>query len=271
MSDCERLVAGSGASRFRILGVSVDAVTVDELQRRLEQMVRDGEHSLVLNVNVNALNLASTLPWLREFYNTASLVFCDGAGVMLGARILGHRIPQRITYADWMWQLAEFAELRGLSLFFLGARPGVAEEAAARLRQRFPDLNIVGTHHGYYDKSAASADNAAIIDSINAVRPDVLIVGFGMPLQERWLMENWDRIQARVALTGGAAFDYVSGMLRRAPRWMTQHGLEWLGRVLIEPRRLWRRYLVGNPSFLWRVLEQRFGLDGGSSQGHSER
>ncbi len=271
MSEREPTMAGSAALRFQVLGVSVDAVTVDELHRLLEQMVRAGEHSLVLNVNVHALNLASTLPWLREFYNKARLVFCDGAGVILGARILGHRIPQRITYADWMWQLAEFAAKHGLSMFFLGGRPGVAEEAAAKLRKRFPDLNIVGAHHGYYDKSAGGPDSLGIIKSINAVRPDLLIVGFGMPLQERWLMENWEQIEARVALTGGAVFDYVSGRLRRPPQWMTKHGLEWLGRVLIEPRRLWRRYLVGNPSFLWRVLKQRFGLDGERGRALNER
>ena len=94
----------------------------------------------------------------------------------------------------------------------------------------------------------------------NAVKPNILIVGFGTPLKERWLMENWDRIEVNVALTGGAVFDYVSGELRRAPRWMTDHGLEWLARLIIEPCRLWKRYLIGNPLFLWRVLKQRLGL-----------
>jgi N-acetylglucosaminyldiphosphoundecaprenol N-acetyl-beta-D-mannosaminyltransferase len=192
--------------------------------------------------------------------NSAEIVFCDGAGVVLGARILGNHIPQRITYADWTWQLAEFAEPRGFTLFFLGARPGVADKAAANLKARYPDLRIVGTHHGYFDKTPGSAENEAVIEQINTVRPNILIVGFGMPLQERWLMENWDRIDANVALTGGAVFDYVSGELQRAPRWMTDNGLEWLGRLLIEPRRLWRRYLIGNPLFLWRVLKQRLGL-----------
>ncbi len=94
----------------------------------------------------------------------------------------------------------------------------------------------------------------------NAVKPNIIIVGFGMQPQERWLMENWDRIEINVALTGGAVFDYVSGELRRAPRWMTDHSLEWLAWLIIEPRRLWKRYLIGNPLFLWRVLKQRLGL-----------
>jgi N-acetylglucosaminyldiphosphoundecaprenol N-acetyl-beta-D-mannosaminyltransferase len=156
-----------------------------------------------------------------------------------------------------MWQLARFAQGRDHSLFLLGARPGVADKAAANLRERFPGLRIVGTHHGYFDKAPGSPENEAVIREINAASPNILIVGFGMPLQERWLMDNWDRIEVNVALTGGAVFDYVSGELPRAPRWMTDHGFEWLGRLIIEPGRLWKRYLVGNPIFILRVLGQR--------------
>ena len=205
------------------------------------------------------MNLSCDLPRFRAFLNSADIVFCDGAGVILGARILGHPSSQRITYADWIWQLAKFAEPRDFTFFFLGARPGVADKAAARLRERFPNLRIVGTHHGYFDKTPGSPENEAVIRKINAGKPNILIMGFGMPLQEHWLMENWDRIEANVALAGGAVLDYASGELRRAPRWMTDHGLEWLGRLLIEPRRLWRRYLIGNPLFLWRIFRQKMG------------
>jgi N-acetylglucosaminyldiphosphoundecaprenol N-acetyl-beta-D-mannosaminyltransferase len=245
---------------IQILGINVHPMTVEDLHARIEATIREDSHALVLNVNVHCLNLAYREPWLRQFQNRAPLVFCDGAGVRLGARILGHRIPQRITYADWMWQLAKFAERRGFTLFFLGARPGVADKAAARLKERFPDLRVLGTHHGYFDKTPGSFENQAVIEEINTVQPNILIIAFGMPLQERWLMENWEHIEANVALTGGAVFDYVSGELRRPPRWMTDNGLEWLGRLLIEPRRLGRRYVIGNPLFLWRVLKQRLGL-----------
>jgi len=217
-------------------------------------------HALVLNVNVNCLNLGMAHRWLREFLNQAEIVFCDGAGVMLGAQILGHQIPERITYADWIWQLAEFAEPHGYTFYFLGARSGIAEQAAQNLRKRFPTLKIVGVRDGYFDKTANSKENEAVIATINACRPNILVLGMGMPLQERWLMENWDRLNVNVVLTGGAVFDYISGELQRAPQWMTDNGLEWLGRLLIEPRRLWKRYVVGNPLFLWRVLQQRFGL-----------
>lgn len=244
-----------------MLGVQITPLSVSQLHDSLENYIRQDQKALVLNVNVNCLNLAYEQTWLRSFLNTAKITFCDGAGVILGARSLGYRIPQRITYADWIWQLAKFAEPRGFTFFFLGARPGVAEQAATSLRKRFPDLRIVGTYHGYFDKTPGNQENEAVIQQINAVRPNILIVGFGMPLQERWLKENWDRIDANIALTGGAVFDYVSGELRRAPRWMTDHGLEWLGRLIIEPRRLWKRYLLGNPLFLWRVFKQKIGYE----------
>jgi N-acetylglucosaminyldiphosphoundecaprenol N-acetyl-beta-D-mannosaminyltransferase len=214
-------------------------------------------HALVLNANVRALNLAYEQPWFRYLLNRAELVYCDGAGVRLGTMISGGHLPGRITLADWAWELAEFAAARGYSLYFLGARPGVAEKAAARLQERFRSLQIAGTHHGYFNKEVDHPENLAVVDHINRVRPDVLIMGFGMPLQERWLLENWDRLDARTALAGGAAFDFISGDLKRAPAWMNDHGMEWLGRFLIEPRRLWHRYLVGNPLFLWRVLRYR--------------
>ena len=236
----------------------MDPVTVDELHAALLRLTSEDELSLVLNANAHCLNLCYQDPALRDFLNRADLVFCDGVGVMLAARILGKRIPEKITYADWAWRLAAFAEAKGLSLYFLGARPGIADEAARRLRRRHPGLQIAGTRHGYFDHSAGSPENAAVVREINAAAPDILLVGFGMPLQERWLAENRARLNAGVALAGGAVFDYVSGGLRRGPRLLTANGLEWLARLLVEPRRLWRRYLVGNPLFLARVLRQRF-------------
>jgi len=244
-------------SRVDVLGVGVDPVTVDGLQAEIKRLARSAERGTVLNVNANCLNLTYGSPALREFFNGADVVFCDGSGVMLAAKLLGKRLPARITYADWAWHLAAFAEAEGLSLFLLGARPGVADRAAQELRERHPGLRIAGVRHGYFDHTPDSPENEAVLHEVNSAKPDILLVGLGMPLQERWLMHNRHRIEAGVALTGGAVFDYVSGDLRRGPRLLTDNGLEWLARLLVEPRRLWRRYLLGNPLFLLRVLRQR--------------
>ncbi len=258
------------ANRVDVLGVGVDPLTVEDLHAEIGRLVGGGGPALVLSANVHCLNLCYEDPALRDFLNRAEVVLCDGAGVMLAARILGGRIPERITYADWAWRLAAFAAARGFSLYFLGARPGVADEAARRLKQRYPALRIAGVHHGYFDHGMGSQENEAVVGEINAARPDILLVGLGMPLQEYWLMENRHRLEAGVALTGGAVFDYVSGRLRRGPRLLTANGFEWLARLLVEPRRLWRRYLVGNPLFLIRVTRQRLGLTQGEAQRYEE-
>ena len=140
----------SGRSgQCRVLGVHVSGLTVRELHNRIASLIENEKRALVLNVNVHALNLAYKRPWLREFLNRAHLVFCDGAGVVLGARILGCDLGRRITYADWMWQLAAFCEQHEYALYFVGARPGVAERAAASLKARYPGLRVAGTQHGY--------------------------------------------------------------------------------------------------------------------------
>ena len=239
--------------------MGVDPATVDGLHAGIRRLVRR-RGGVVLNVNAHCLNLCYGDPALRRFFNAADLVFCDGAGVRLAAKILGGHLPERITYADWLPRLASFAESEGLSLFFLGARPGVAENAARRLRGTHPTLKVVGVRHGFFDRVSGGPENEAVVAEINAASPDVLLLGLGMPLQERWLMENLGRLNVGVALTGGAVFDYASGGLRRGPRLLTDNGLEWLARLLVEPGRLWRRYLLGNPLFLARIVRQRLAL-----------
>ena len=255
-------MAQIGLSPISLLGINIHPLRVADLHELIATIVSHKWKALILHMNVYGMNLAFEQSWLQDFFNNAQIVFCDGAGVKLGARIQGNYIPERITYADWMWQVSEFAAAKGFSLYFLGALPGVAQKAASKLQEKYPRLQIVGTHHGYFDMQINSLENKALVDEINQLQPNILVLGFGMPLQERWLCENWNQLNVNIALTGGAVFDYISGDLNRAPGWMTNNGFEWMGRLLIEPRRLWRRYLVGNPLFLWRVLKQKYNLPG---------
>lgn len=241
-------------------GIRIHQFTVDSFFYLINHIIQNRCKALIASVNVYAMNLAYEHEWFRKFLNNSDYAFCDGAGVVLGARILGQHLPQRFTSADWLWDLAAYAEEQDFSFYFLGARPGIAEKAALRLREHHPNLRILGIQHGYFDKTQGSKENDKIIQDINQRQPNILLVGFGMPLQERWLMENWDRLEVNVGITLGAVFDYISGELKRAPSWFTNHGLEWLGRLIIEPRRLWKRYLIGNPLFLLRVIKQRLRL-----------
>lgn len=247
-------------AHISLLGTPLSLCDKTALLAFIQQAVAQKQAITVLSGNIYSFNLAYERPWLRAFFNRADIVRLDGAGVRLGARILGHTTPQRMTWADFGWDLAEMAARNGLTMFLLGSKAGIADKAAAKLKERYPELQIVGTHHGYFDKTRDSAANQAVLQMIADAQPDLLIVGFGMPLQERWLSETRDLLAATVVLTGGAVFDYISGELQRGPAWMNDHGLEWLARLLIEPRRLWKRYVIGNPLFVWRVLKQKLGL-----------
>ncbi len=235
-----------------ILGVQVHPVGVPEVHGYIEKVIAEEKKALVLNVNIHCVNLALHSPWLRDFLNAAQMVFCDGDGVRWGLRILGMNPPPKITYDRWLWQLAELAAEKEYSFYFLGGKPGVAEEAAGKIRERFPAVRFAGTQHGYFEKSGP--ENERVIEEINAARPDILILGFGMPVQEAWLKANWERVHAHIFLTGGAAFDYAAGRARRAPGWMIRANLEWLFRLYEEPKRLFRRYIYGNPYFMFRVF-----------------
>jgi len=226
-----------------------------EVHAFISAVIRRREKALVMNLNVHCVNLACRIDWLREFLDNAQLVFCDGDGVRWGVKLLGYAPPPKITYAQWMWDFALYCEQNGFSLYFIGAKPGVAGQAADRLKVKFPRLIFKGTSDGYFSKEGA--ENDRVIQEINELKPDILITGFGMPVQERWLKENWEKIDAHIFLTGGAVFDYLSGNLARAPEWMVHYQLEWLFRLFQEPKRLFTRYVVGNPLFFLRVLREK--------------
>ena len=242
-------------SESHIFDIPVDLARPRELLERITGWVASGERGRrVMYVNAHVLNQSLAQTSLREALHDADLVYCDGYGVRLAAKALEVQIPHRMTGADWIWDLAALCEPLGLSIYLLGSEPGRAHEAAARLLQLHPDLRIAGAHHGYFDLGSAHAER--VLEDVNARRPDILLVGMGTPKQEMWVRENADRVDAGVLWTVGALFDYVSGHTPRAPGWLADNGLEWIFRLAIEPQRMWRRYLLGNPVFVSRVAAQ---------------
>jgi N-acetylglucosaminyldiphosphoundecaprenol N-acetyl-beta-D-mannosaminyltransferase len=155
-----------------------------------------------------------------------------------------------MTGADWVHDLARLCVAHGHSLYLLGGTQGSAAEAAQRLQRWYPGLTVAGTHWGF-------ELNPGAVQTIRDSGADILLVGMGSPRQERWIAAHQSELGVPVVWAVGALFDFVSGRLARGPRWMTEHGLEWLCRLAVEPRKLWRRYLIGNPRFLWRVLRSR--------------
>jgi N-acetylglucosaminyldiphosphoundecaprenol N-acetyl-beta-D-mannosaminyltransferase len=237
---------------MELLGLPFHRVGVQEVLAFIEETIARNQKAIALNLNVYCMNLARKHRWLHEFIQRAHLVFCDGDGVRLGLKLSGYSPPPKITYNEWLWQLAAFCESKGYRLYFIGGKPGVALAAATNLKTKHPNLQIVGIQHGYFDKQGE--DNQVVVNDINRASPDILLVCLGMPLQERWIAENWQSVNAHVFLKGGAAFDYASGRLQKAPALFIRWHLEWFYRLLQDPLRLFGRYVLGNPYFVLRVL-----------------
>lgn len=232
-----------------ILDVVINRCTAEGAIKRIEGFLHLQEPHQVFIVNAHTLNLAWENPRYRDILNSADLVLNDGVGLNWAARLFGDPFPENLVGTDFIPRLmGEFQE-KGYSFYFLGSPPGVAEKAAHNLRGRFPRLRILGAHHGYF----APEEEKQVISEINRLNPDILLVGLGNPFQEEWIHRNFKSLNVKVSIGVGAFFDYMSGRVRRAPRWMLNNGMEWVFRLLVEPKRLWRRYLVGNPKFIFRV------------------
>lgn len=242
--------------RVQLLGGPVDLVSRSSVLRFISGAVAAGRKAIIGNQNFHSLYLSRRNASLATFFDAADLIEIDSTPLLFWANLLGLRLTRehRSTYLDWRDEFWRRASRSGWRVFCLGATQAVNDVAVARLAARWPGAVIAG-HHGYFDQRRGGVENAEIVARINAFRPDVLLVGMGMPLQETWIVENYAALASGVALSVGAAFDYEAGEQSPAPRIYGELGLEWLYRLVREPRRLSGRYLV-EPWFLVpRALE----------------
>ncbi|MDD5217215.1 MAG: WecB/TagA/CpsF family glycosyltransferase [Candidatus Omnitrophica bacterium] len=228
----------------------------EEVHQYICKVIQSGQKAILYNLNIHAFNISFKEPWFLEFIQKTNLVFIDGDGVRWGLKLLGQAPPPKMSTTRWIWQLAEFCAQNGYSLFLLGAKPGTAEAAAKCLQNKFPGLRIAGTQDGYFQKTGD--ENERVVAKINSVKPDILLTCFGMPAQEKWISENWNKIHAHIFIKGGAVMDYVTGRLGEAPKWILKIQMEWLFRVFEEPYRLLGRYLHDIPCFFYHVLCEKF-------------
>ncbi len=235
-----------------VLGVPIARIDLAGLLSRIvESIERPSPAPLLLAyANAHTCNLAARDPAFRRALHQMDIVYLDGNGPRLAAWLSGATLPRRMTGADWIHDLCQLCVERGFGLYFLGAQPGVAAAAAHVLQRAHPGLCVLGTHDGYFSPSAWPG----IEQEIQSLAPAILVVGMASPHQETWMLEVAPRLGVRVIWGAGGMFDYASGRLHRAPPWMRAIGLEWLGRMLVEPRRLLPRYLLGIPFFLGRSL-----------------
>ena len=185
-------IDGDGRSASRVFGIPIELAQPAEMLRTITDWVGSGSPHRVMYVNAHVVNESRAMPELRRALESAELVYCDGYGVRLAARVLEVPVPHRMTGADWVWGLAALCEAAGSSLYLLGSDPPIAQQAAARLKRWYPDLNIAGSHHGYFDLDSPHSER--VIEDINARDPDILIVGMGTPKQELWVQRNAHRL-----------------------------------------------------------------------------
>ena len=226
-------------ARLMILGVPVDAITYASWLQRTDRWIRAGGGARhVCTVNPEFIMIAQNDPIFFAILQRAAICLPDGVGLLWAGRHLGAPLPQRVTGSDGLPYIARHAAERGWKLFFLGAAPGVAEKAAVILRERYPGLQVAGTHGG----SPAEDEEDHIVDLVNRSGADILFVAYGAPAQDKWIARNLPRLQVSMAMGVGGSLDFIAGVIPRAPDWMRQRGLEWLYRLLRQPWR-WRRML----------------------------
>lgn len=236
-----------------VVGLPIRPFDMNGLVETAVARAKAGARTFGCYANAHTVNLACSDEQFRRTISECDILYCDGASVAWASRFAERRLPGRITAMDYFPVLARRCAEEGLSVFMLGSADGVAEKAASALRASFPSLRIVGTHSGHFD--IARSDE--VVAAINAARPDVLAVGMSSPRQEYWLAEHGAKISAPLQWCVGALFDYLAGMERRAPAWMCHLGMEWCFRLAMDPVGKWRRYLIGNPRFVFNTLRWR--------------
>jgi len=245
-----------------IANIPIHLLTVNDLHHGIEKTVINNEKRLFLHANARLIELANTQEkWLQDFFNNeVEYVLCDGSGVQLAARLTGQRVPQKIAYNIWVWNFIRFAVQKKLSVYFLGAKETTLLGAIKKSKEFAPEINIVGHHHGFFDKKKNSPQNRIVLEHIRKANPDILMVGFGMPVQERWIKENFDQLEAKCIFSCGGAFDFISGNKTVAPAIFRKLYLEWLFRFMLEPSRLFSRVTVSNMTFL-KIVFQNLARD----------
>lgn len=231
------------------LGVGVCALDMEATLEAAKEIIKSGDPSFIVAINPEKIMKARLDPELTELLNSAALKIPDGVGIVLASRLNGGRIKSRVTGIDLMDKICCLANDKGYRVYMLGGKPGIAQQAAQVLMERYRNIQIVGTQDGYFSKDEEA------VQKIREAKPEILFVAMGSPRQEKWIVKNKAQLGVPLLMGVGGSYDVLCGNIKRAPRWMCKLGLEWLYRLVKEPWR-YKRMLV-LPIFLWKVILER--------------
>jgi N-acetylglucosaminyldiphosphoundecaprenol N-acetyl-beta-D-mannosaminyltransferase len=245
--------------RVNIAGAEIDTYSFDEVvDIIIDRALTSSTPEYVVTPNAQHINNLQTDDLFQEIYRHAALSVPDGVPLLWAAKFLRTPLNGRVNGTDLFEKICEMGSKKPLKIFFLGGRPGAAEKAAEILESRYPGLKIAGTYCPPYGFETNALEGQKINQQILEINPQILFVGLGSPKQEKWIYANYQELKVPMSIAIGVSFELVAGMVSRAPEWMQKSGLEWLFRLVVEPKRLWKRYILGNPQFVWSIVKQKF-------------
>lgn len=250
----DRSAVGARRDCADIMGVLIDRISRAGVLDQIDAFIQAGGAHQIVTINVDFLNIVHHEPAFLRVLNEAAISVPDGMPLLWVSRIVGRPLPQRITGSDLLCDCAALAARKGYRIFLLGAAPGVADAAARLLAARYPGLTVAGTYAPPPSAEFDAAENARMVALVRAARPDMLFVALGTPKQEKWIHQHLATLDVPVCIGVGGVFNFITGRIQRAPTSFQNAGLEWLFRLLKEPRRLWRRYLVDDSRAFGRAM-----------------
>lgn len=233
-----------------LLNTYVSNVTMDEAVESIEAMIASGKKSYVVAINVDVVIKIEEDPYLKEITDNADMVLVDGTPLVWISKAHKKPVKEKVSGSDLVPRLCETAAEKGYTIFILGGKDGVAEQAKQKLEQQYPGISIVGTYAPPLGFEKDDAELAKTNELISQAKPDLLIACLGCPKQEKFIYENITKYHAKVSVCAGATVDFMAGNVNRAPKWMSDHGLEWFYRFTQEPKRLFKRYFVDDMKIL---------------------
>ncbi|MGN0317895.1 MAG: WecB/TagA/CpsF family glycosyltransferase [Lachnospira sp.] len=240
-----------------LLNTYVNNIDMDEAIEVIEKMIASDDKSYVVAINVDVVIKMEEDSYLNKITNQADMVLVDGKPLIWISRYYKRPIKAKISGSDLVPALCEVAAKKGYTIFIIGGKDGIAEKARKNLKKKHPGINIVGTYAPPFGFEKDEKELETINEMISKVHPDLLIACFGCPKQEKWIYENYRKYDAKVSICAGATVDFLAGNVKRSPRWMSNHGLEWFYRFLQEPKRMFKRYFVDDVKIFKLIRKYR--------------